>query len=309
MIDLKMFSKEVRKRLAETHYKRMVAEYEESIRNSIEKSFVHSVPYSLSLEVVDAMADLIEERKALNYNQKMFLVPTDSVSCLFRYMGKLEGATAILNFASFKNPGGMFLNGSPAQEESLCHQSTLYNVLEAFVDNYYAPHLKCLNQGLYQDDAIYSKDIVFFNYSASVISKTLNVSVDSQTMIADVITCAAPNATTFLRRKYGIIHADEHTLDNELLDAMCSRIRTVLDTAITGRARNLVLGAFGCGVFGNNPGSVADYFDDYLYDDYAGCFENVYFAVPNPNGNDPNYEAFREGTKTYGVICLDEEDV
>ena len=40
---LKMFSKEVRKRLAETHYNRMVAEYDEAIRNSIEKSFVHSV--------------------------------------------------------------------------------------------------------------------------------------------------------------------------------------------------------------------------------------------------------------------------
>ena len=161
----------------------------------------------------------------------------------------------------------------------MCHQSTLYNVLESFIDNYYAPHLKCLNQGLYQDDAIYSKDIVFFNYSASVMNKTLNVSVYPHTTTADVIT------------------------------TMCSRIQTILDTAVLGGARNLILGAFGCGVFGNHPGVVADYFYDYLYDDYGGCFENVYFAVPNPNGNDPNYKAFRAGTETYGVICLDEEDV
>lgn len=306
MINLKMFSKEVRKRLAETHYNRMVAEYDEAIRNSIEKSFVHSVgPEDAEPRV--GLADIIEDAKS-TYDQKMFLVTTDTVSCLFDYADKLQGPTALLNFASFKHPGGMFLNGSPAQEESLCHQSTLYNVLESFIDNYYAPHLKCLNQGLYQDDAIHSKDIVFFNYSASVINKTLNVSVDPHTTTADVITCAAPNAKTFLRRKYGITHADENILDDELTTTMCSRIQTVLDTAVLGGARNLILGAFGCGVFGNHPGVVADYFYDYLYDDYAGCFENVYFAIPNPNGNDPNYKAFRAGTETYGVICLDEED-
>lgn len=307
MIDLKMFSKEVRKRLAETHYKRMIAEYDEAIGSSIEKSFVHSVNKEDG-EARVGLADAIEDAKS-TYDQKMFLVETDTVSCLFKYADKLEGPTALLNFASFKHPGGMFLNGSPAQEESLCHQSTLYNALLAFIDNYYAENFKVLDRGLYQDSAIYSKDIVFFNYSASVLNKTLNVSVNPHTITADVITCAAPNAKVFLRRKYGITHADENILDDELTSTVCSRIQTVLDTAVLGGARNLILGAFGCGVFGNHPGVVADYFYDYLYDDYAGCFENVYFAVPNPNGNDSNYKAFREGVKTYGVICLDEEDV
>ena len=36
-----------------------------------------------------------------------------------------------LNFASYKNPGGKFMDGSSAQEECLCHESILYEVLSA----------------------------------------------------------------------------------------------------------------------------------------------------------------------------------
>ena len=52
---------------------------------------------------------------------------TDSVSAIFACAG--EGKTAVLNFASYKNAGGKFIEGSSAQEECLCHESFLYNVV------------------------------------------------------------------------------------------------------------------------------------------------------------------------------------
>ena len=69
----------------------------------------------------------------------------------------------ILNFASYKNPGGMFLAGSSAQEECLCHASNLYNILEKFNKDYYIPHRQkgATNRALYSNQAIYSPDVVF----------------------------------------------------------------------------------------------------------------------------------------------------
>ena len=63
--------------------------------------------------------------------REVSVVDLDTVSAIFRYKRK-EKRTAILNFASYKNAGGMFLQGSSAQEESLCHASFLYNVLSEF---------------------------------------------------------------------------------------------------------------------------------------------------------------------------------
>ena len=63
--------------------------------------------------------------------------------------------TAILNYASYKHPGGYFLGGSSAQEEVLCHESNLYPILLAFDDTYYAWNRQRLNRALYLDRAIY----------------------------------------------------------------------------------------------------------------------------------------------------------
>lgn len=77
----------------------------------------------------------------------------DSVSCLFNLSD--NGRTAILNYASYKSPGGFFLEGSPAQEEALCHESNLYPILLAFDRTYYA----WLNKALYLNRALYSSGI------------------------------------------------------------------------------------------------------------------------------------------------------
>lgn len=68
----------------------------------------------------------------------------------------------VLNFASFTNPGGGFIDGAMAQEEAICHNSTLYNILVEKMEFYNENRLN-ENHGLYTDRAIYSPSVLFLN--------------------------------------------------------------------------------------------------------------------------------------------------
>lgn len=182
---------------------------------------------------------------------------------VFKYGEKLR--LCVLNFASYKNPGGGFLNGAIAQEEALCHASNLYNVIgsEKFKP-YYEDNRNNTNEGLYRNFAIYSPNIIF--------SGTDNNSVN-----VDVITCPAPNLSAY--------HGSRYFAEKK----MYNRIKFIFDIAEKNKVKNLVLGAFGCGVFGNNPEYVAKCFDELLKSsDYN--FETIIFAIPGGE----NYDAFKK---------------
>ena len=198
------------------------------------------------------------------------LVDVDTVSAVFEFASK-EKKTAVLNFASFKHPGGMFLEGSMAQEEALCHESTLYNVLCRFTEFFYKPHEKCLNKALYTDDALYSESIVFER---------------EEKRKADVITIAAPNKTaaSFYQK------VPEEQVNN----VMEKRIEQILHIAQNEKCDTLILGAFGCGVFGNDPEFVANAFHNLLNAKFKDVFSEVIFAVPTFGKANPNYEAFKK---------------
>lgn len=83
----------------------------------------------------------------------------------------------------------------------------------------------------------------------------------------------------------------EHALKNDIkediiYDTMIERIRLVLEMAKTHIVDILILGAYGCGVFGNNPKDVKEIFMGLLEKD----FEKVVFAIPN----EERYELFKE---------------
>lgn len=98
-------------------------------------------------------------------------------------------------------------------------------------------------------------------------------------MTCDVITCAAPNFSA------GAKYANVDPATNS--KALFSRIRFVLDVAAAQKVDTLVLGAFGCGVFGQNPTEVAEIMRD-LAEKYP--FAEVIFAIPDPNHE--NYVSF-----------------
>lgn len=175
-----------------------------------------------------------------------------------------QSGLTVLNFASFTNPGGGFYSGSITQEEALCHDSYLYNVLIQFQRSFYDVNKNDKCYPYYKNRALYSPNILF-----------------GEKYYANVITCAAPNIS---HEKFKMDW--DYVTYKTILD---SRIDFVLKIAANTYTKTLVLGAFGCGVFGNDPQLVAELFKKNLQKYY---FEQVIFAIPN-KGND-NYEVFKK---------------
>lgn len=179
-----------------------------------------------------------------------------------------RGKVMALNYASYNDPGGKFLEGWMAQEESLCYRSDLYNVLRAFKKEYFDENVKRQNYGLYYNRALYTPDIVFFGD-------------DDYQCKADIISCAAPNKAV----------ADEHTV---LLDtnnnAVISRINFMVGVAAEHQPEIAIFGAWGCGNFKQNPKFVANVFKKTLQRYYL---REVVFAIP-ASIDRANYRAFME---------------
>lgn len=183
----------------------------------------------------------------------------------------------LLNFASARNPGGGFINGAKAQEEDLSRCSGLYPCLLT-QPTYYDENRKH-DSYLYTDHIIYSPNVPFF--------RTASENLLDYLFFASIITAPAPNAGVFLS------HQPENNL--EVLDALKRRAGMVLSVARDNNHRNLILGAWGCGVFRNDPEQVADVFGDWLESSsFQGCFDRVVFAVYHTAKNKETFTAFQQ---------------
>ena len=170
----------------------------------------------------------------------------------------------------------MFLEGSGAQEEALCHDSILYNVLsDKKLSSYYINNRKNTNNALYFNRALFSKDILFLKeekkktypaegspdyYTKSYIKQKFNV-----------LTCAAPNYKA--AKKMGV-SADENS------QVLKSRVQFILSIADYFETKTLILGAWGCGVFGQSAEEVSELFYQEL-DSGKYHFETVVFSIPD----------------------------
>src|SRR5690349_10255388 len=144
-----------------------------------------------------------------------------------------------LNFASAKNPGGGFLSGAQAQEEALARASALYPCL-LMARDYYESN-RANRSAIYLDLVIYSPLVPFFrNDDGALLEKPL---------LTSVITAPAPNA--------GAVAQNESRNLPLVEPALKRRAELVLQIATAHSVERLVLGAWGCGVFRNDPGSVA----------------------------------------------------
>jgi uncharacterized protein (TIGR02452 family) len=188
------------------------------------------------------------------------------------------GHLACLNFASAKNPGGGFLNGSLAQEEALSCASGLYPCL-LMAPAYYSNN-RANRSALYLDQIIYSPLVPFFRDDAGVLLE--------QPILASVITAPAPNA--------GAIAQNEPANLRHLESTLKRRSELLLEVARAHQIDCLVLGAWGCGVFRNDPRLVAATFAELLKPPgrFSGVFSEVVFAVYDRSELLTTYRAFAE---------------
>lgn len=199
-----------------------------------------------------------------------------------RYPGQ---KVTVLNFASSTSPGGGVENGASAQEECLCRVSTLYPCLKTRMawEKFYAPHRAAPNP-LHNDDIIYTQDVV--------VLKDDDYNVLSSPFRVDVITCAAPNLRDIPSNRYNRNDGDAvHISPERLLELHVKRARKILSAAASNGAEVLILGAFGCGAFHNDPAVVAAAYQQVL-PHFRNHFKTVEFAVYCSPKDQRNYEAF-----------------
>ena len=159
-----------------------------------------------------------------------------------------------LNFANGVVPGGGVLTGARAQEEVLCRSSALLCTLEG--DAMYDAHR--------QGPEYESSDWVILSPDVPVFRRDDGRSL-AQPWSTSFVTCAAPYAPHVGQPRSG--------------DLLQRRIRRLLAVAHAYAFDTLVLGAWGCGAFGNDPARTARDFRAALEGDFDGAFRQVTFAI------------------------------
>ncbi len=181
-----------------------------------------------------------------------------------------------LNFASAKNPGGGFLGGAQAQEESLARASGLYASLKAKPEMYHFNRAD--GNLLYSDHMIYSPLVpVFRNDGDQLIERPYFVSI---------ITSPAVNRGALIENQPNNAHRIEAV--------MLERIEKLLSVAVINKQSTLILGAWGCGVFRNKTSDVAAWFAHHLLHNavFRHAFKRVVFAIYDPSEKKQSKDAF-----------------
>jgi uncharacterized protein (TIGR02452 family) len=273
MFDKKAFQREIAAKTVEItktgSYK--VEKKEVSIKNDLDKAITGSILYT------PKMIDELDVTTKGNYQTIVEVRNETTLHAAKRLKEEGYSKVVALNFASARKPGGGFLNGATAQEESLAYASGLYPCIAQMKEMY--EYNEKFKSALYSDYTIYSPEVpVFRSDSFMFLENPYNCSF---------ITMPAPNA--------GILKEREPNRMNELDAVMKRRIEKTLTLGVAHGYDAIVLGAFGCGVFQNDPWKVAKNFSEFLYKDdrFKGQFKKVIFAVLDKEPNTPLLSAFR----------------
>lgn len=216
--------------------------------------------------------EFVSNRLYKVWEQEIAVVENTTFAAARENLGR--GKTAVLNFANPHYPGGGVARGAMAQEECLCRSSNLYPCIngEGVFEEFYGYHRTKTDYD-FSDRLIYSPGVTVFKDDAPVPQ----LMEQRDWFRVDVITCAAPYLA---KRRY--------VNKTVLVNLFKARIRNILEAAIDNEIEVLILGAFGCGAFGNPPEVVARAFREVLEEQrYGTAFARVVFAIRSSVDGDP----------------------
>lgn len=189
---------------------------------------------------------------------KVEVLALDTVSALQLF----PDDTCVLNMASYKRPGGGVRKGSMAQEEELFRCSNLHHISKDLYP-------------LKDDEFIYSSSVAFIK------DKYYQ---DIEQIKCDVITIAAPNLNIG-----GNYHKDFSKTD-EYVELVKNKMRAMLNSNRT----TLILGAWGCGVFKNDPKQIAKLFNDVIAEKNTNIKHVIFAVINDRNSVSNNYQIFKD---------------
>ncbi len=204
----------------------------------------------------------------------------DSYVLARKLTAQLGQKVLVLNLASPVHPGGGVRRGARAQEEDLCRKSSLLLSLESDAARKYYRYNESLHSLMGSDALMLTPDVE--------IIKDADGSTLDDTVIVSVLTCAAPKVSA---GKEGMTEA-------EYRDMVCGRIAGMLRCAAFFGYRYLVLGAWGCGAYGNDARVISDLFSKVLRElEFSGhgvneLFSRIDFAVLDRTPEQYNYKEF-----------------
>jgi len=249
-----------------------------NIQQYLQPAIKNSIHYSEN-DLSRVFSQLNEKQVEENKNKIQIEINNETTLNAASRLVNQEGFDKVLclNFASAKNPGGGFLNGSQAQEESLARATGLYPCISQMTEMY--EKNRYYGSCLYLDDMIYSPQVP--------VIRDDNDGLLNEPFLISILTVPAVNA--------GAVRKNGKKQDiNKIESMMLQRTEKLLSVAAINDYKVLILGAWGCGVFKNNPDDVARYFHYHLIENpkFNGLFEKVVFAVLDNTRDESIINAF-----------------
>ncbi len=215
----------------------------------------HSYPDMQSEVFQNVTAEPVQRNQKFQVSEN--IICTDTITAVLKHG---TGKTIALNFANAMFPGGGYILGGNAQEEALCRASMLYYTIRTAKKYYHANRLHVLPD--YTDSMIYSRNVPVIRDNSGNLLESPG--------ICNFITCPAVNRTfakfLFSQKKLNLV--------------MERRIEQMIKLCAVQNPDTLILGAFGCGVFGNKREIVYPQFEkainQYIHDEIK-----IIFADPS----------------------------
>lgn len=219
--------------------------------------FKESNFHAMTSETVSSFKKLPEIKREKYFSVAENTVKATTVQSILENSG--HGNITALNFANAMYAGGAYVLGGNAQEESLCRASMLYYTIRTQKDYYHRNRLHVFPD--YTDTMIYSENVpVIRNDDGTLLENPV---------LCNFITSPAVNRT-FAKFMFS---------GKKINHIMYKRIEKIITLALEKKSDILILGAFGCGMFGNRRETVLPMFEE-IINNYVPDSVAVVFAIP-----------------------------